>query len=634
MNKRKPTDARQLMRERLLFRYSSALERGDFETLETVLLEAQHDPTLGDLILDLNRAYEAELSAAHTILSARESEKEIFMNTLVIHPARTRSLWTLAAALVALAFFGALLLALRPGRQQPEIISLGAQGTTPTAIHITELSATPISTFFPTMIEAVPSGSLELTATAVPFSLIATANASCQVVILVPGGVDVYSRPDPTAVVTGRIPSSIPVIVLDQVFAPLQPNDPYNQITWLYISVVVDGVTVQGWADSRLTGPLGSGCLPPTEVALIASDSPTSTMILVPFTATPNVTETATQIGVSTVTAMATPLSPLCHVANMGSDPLDLYIGIPSGTGYAFAPQYLSVAGLGEVLLQRRSADGFIWFFVVTHLPESASGWVQSDMVASFDVCPPLEEVANASTIAPPDPTPIMSPFDLSPAFITTEKIGDIPAYTPIRSQGGYLDGKENIYHVVAEGTDTIFLARESQLAYIGSGAWHPGFAIEPHDSLFTVTTLWPIGDVPRGTRVQIRSAWFGPFGWVYHIQTEAGVQAQGSDFQLYQQFEGGMCFALSRHDEMLIYPLPSTEMGLDRVSRLQNKDGTAGDITGQLRGDDGYIWYFINDDFTGLGWVREDVIWISGQCPQLSTLYTQSTAIAPNPTP
>ncbi|MCC6804382.1 MAG: hypothetical protein IT319_15980, partial [Anaerolineae bacterium] len=42
--------------EQLLFRYSSALERGDFETVADVLRQAERDPALEQMILDMNDA--------------------------------------------------------------------------------------------------------------------------------------------------------------------------------------------------------------------------------------------------------------------------------------------------------------------------------------------------------------------------------------------------------------------------------------------------------------------------------------------------------------------------------------------------------------------------------------------------
>ncbi len=47
-------------REKLLFRYSSALEDGDFETVSAVLRQAQADPQLERMLLELNQAYQDE----------------------------------------------------------------------------------------------------------------------------------------------------------------------------------------------------------------------------------------------------------------------------------------------------------------------------------------------------------------------------------------------------------------------------------------------------------------------------------------------------------------------------------------------------------------------------------------------
>lgn len=46
--------------EQLLFRYSSALERGDFQSVADVLREAERDPALEQMILDMNDVYSAE----------------------------------------------------------------------------------------------------------------------------------------------------------------------------------------------------------------------------------------------------------------------------------------------------------------------------------------------------------------------------------------------------------------------------------------------------------------------------------------------------------------------------------------------------------------------------------------------
>lgn len=46
--------------EMLLFRYSSALGRGDFDAIAAVLREAEHDPALEAMIVEMNEAYAAE----------------------------------------------------------------------------------------------------------------------------------------------------------------------------------------------------------------------------------------------------------------------------------------------------------------------------------------------------------------------------------------------------------------------------------------------------------------------------------------------------------------------------------------------------------------------------------------------
>jgi uncharacterized protein YicC (UPF0701 family) len=56
-NKRDP-------RERTLYRYLSALERGDFDTVTAVLSEAEHDAALEQMILETNEALSDECRAA------------------------------------------------------------------------------------------------------------------------------------------------------------------------------------------------------------------------------------------------------------------------------------------------------------------------------------------------------------------------------------------------------------------------------------------------------------------------------------------------------------------------------------------------------------------------------------------
>lgn len=52
--------ARRLAREQALYRYSNALERGDFATVAALLRQAEHDPALAQMIQEVNAALQAE----------------------------------------------------------------------------------------------------------------------------------------------------------------------------------------------------------------------------------------------------------------------------------------------------------------------------------------------------------------------------------------------------------------------------------------------------------------------------------------------------------------------------------------------------------------------------------------------
>ncbi len=60
MDKHQPTREQRLMREKALFTYMDAYERGDFGTMSMVLQQAEQDPELGDLIWNVLSAYQAE----------------------------------------------------------------------------------------------------------------------------------------------------------------------------------------------------------------------------------------------------------------------------------------------------------------------------------------------------------------------------------------------------------------------------------------------------------------------------------------------------------------------------------------------------------------------------------------------
>jgi hypothetical protein len=57
MNEQQPTHSESLMREKALYRYMDALERGDFQVMARILQQAERDPELDTMIWEVQRAY-------------------------------------------------------------------------------------------------------------------------------------------------------------------------------------------------------------------------------------------------------------------------------------------------------------------------------------------------------------------------------------------------------------------------------------------------------------------------------------------------------------------------------------------------------------------------------------------------
>ena len=57
----KQMDSQQLAREKAAFAYSTALDNGDFDAVAAVLAQAEQDPVLEQMILELNEAFQDEM---------------------------------------------------------------------------------------------------------------------------------------------------------------------------------------------------------------------------------------------------------------------------------------------------------------------------------------------------------------------------------------------------------------------------------------------------------------------------------------------------------------------------------------------------------------------------------------------
>ncbi|MCA0456625.1 MAG: tetratricopeptide repeat protein [Chloroflexi bacterium] len=186
-------DARQVAREKSAFRYSSALERGDFSTVEIILQEAERDTALAQMLAEINMVYESEmirLSPPTTGLnhSTNHHRKDLLMTTITLPvPQRSVQRWlpfTLAAACLSVLFIGALLM--RPNPDGGLLASLqGRASETPTALP----------TIIPTL-------------TATPFPSVSSAGTALPPTVVPPAG-DFTPTPAAAIGVVGQ-PTSVP----------------------------------------------------------------------------------------------------------------------------------------------------------------------------------------------------------------------------------------------------------------------------------------------------------------------------------------------------------------------------------------------------------------------------------------
>lgn len=281
---------RNLAREKLLFRYTNALERGDFATVEAILQEAQHDAELERMIAEINAALSQELpsakfSARPLLNNHRYNHKDstMYQNPTFPRtadmPREKRFPYALAAAILAAVLVGGLLITAKFGfdnhgdknfggasfpRQNETIIT----SATPTA-SMTPSALNPIATGTPT---ALPNNvnSADITATPLTFSDPNEAPILCQAQTNQADSSDVahvnlYSRPD--GVIVSGIPTGEVVQVLDigtltdTVFRfepPIQQL--YYDSIWYFVRW--PNTTTQGWVSSEQISILNE--CPPT----------------------------------------------------------------------------------------------------------------------------------------------------------------------------------------------------------------------------------------------------------------------------------------------------------------------------------------------------------------------------------
>ncbi len=232
-------NARQMTREKLLFRYSSALERGDFETVAAILHEAEKDGWLSSMIAEMDAIYAQEIHPVHSMqtFSSNNHHEDYPMNTTYavgrrLPPTSQRQLsWTLVTTLVASILLSAILIFLRSGG----------------SVYVSQI---PTMTHSPT---PIPSST--------PMLSLVTGQ-DCMAVQPINEGVNLHAQPAADGPVLQVISGMTRLI--------LQPQSP-EIVDWYMVALQSTGET--GWVYTRLvTAPksctdLFSTLLPPATMS-------------------------------------------------------------------------------------------------------------------------------------------------------------------------------------------------------------------------------------------------------------------------------------------------------------------------------------------------------------------------------
>ncbi|MBZ0289343.1 MAG: hypothetical protein K8I30_17110, partial [Anaerolineae bacterium] len=518
MHRRKPMNPRQLAREKLLFRYSSALERGDFEVISAVLREAESDPVLERMLREMNDVYRAELapppalpsiSANHNHRNTREdATMTVTFPTIrrVNVPGAPRGRWTsmatLAAAIIAIILFAAVLIARRPPNS-PEYANpvIGLQNESATPIPSPTWTPTPVAQ------QATPSATPFPRPTTIPpvqDSGIVMPTQAMNVPILCQGivtsseavdGVNVFSDSSMNGVYIGRIPVGAPIDILG-----IRETGTGG---WYYVR----SSAAEGWMGAEFV-LLTSSCIDGNGQPVVAYPCGST------FATTATATPLPTMVGGSpdspfnvTATSHPTQVPPCGNVPNPAITPT---AGIPYGAWNSaiMRQEFGGIAANTPVRITAAYFDGTQWLYAVQTLDGVSQVYVPESSLIIY---------------AAPDATPTAI-FDLALRsggydLMTTEQVGDIPANALVRINSAQFDGSRWSYDVLAKDGQTRGLAYDYQLRYapgVTPGAATPTaiFGSALGMGIYSAVTKQPIGDIPAGTRVRVGSAWYNGVEW------------------------------------------------------------------------------------------------------------------------
>ncbi len=416
-------DARKLAREKSLFRYSSALERADFATVEAVLREAERDPVLAQMITEINMVYESETIRLSPSLnhSSNHQQKELLMTTIIL-PRRQNTIqrWlpiTLAAACVSVLFIGALLM--RPIRPGGSLVGLQVQASaTPTAAASPTLVPTEPPTFTPTPVPA--AGVVEPSAlppTVVP----PDAQPSIGVMgIPVCGGSKlitedtlVHAQPSNNSVAIGRIPLGTKAETLATGLAA-EGDTSVPRTQWLFIKAEVGGNSVQGWVSANIAQPLDpANPCPSSDVAVLSEVVPANAVPLptvvpandIPFaTILPTIVPPSFSAAAVPVCSAITLEGTTLHVINQVDKAATIYAAPLTINSNASVVGELPAKAEATLLYQQydRQSDpiGALWYLIMTNGEgdKQITGWISANSLTASDSCESVATNADATS--------------------------------------------------------------------------------------------------------------------------------------------------------------------------------------------------------------------------------------------
>ncbi len=187
------------------------------------------------------------------------------------------------------------------------------------------------------------------------------------------------------------------------------------------------------------------------------------------------------------------------------------------------------------------------WYQV--DIPGTSFGWVSSSVVTLNGPCNLQIVSENTGSSASVVSTPLANSIGATPTsallsggrsgyiYLTTENVSGIPANTLVSIGSAYFDGYGWMYQIVTEDGKSAN-ARDNQLAYapgIVPGGPTPTMAFSGYLGMgvYWFITTEQVGSIPANTRVNLSTAYFDGYDWIYLVTTDGSTFVEVRQTQL-----------------------------------------------------------------------------------------------------